>query len=152
MLHDKAAESIHGMVADGAVGKLRDGACQFFCLAGEKPVCRGFVAEVKNAMEQTKLHHKPRMIESETRADAVAAHGIIVGHGNQVPVVVFKHLAVEFRVVIVRQDESLFVIPQFVGVCCSAVSLHIVCHKQICVENIKFQIRDYGVTISSKNH
>ena len=101
-LYHKTAVSIYSMMTDGWGGKKWHGSGQFFCLASEEPVCGVFLIKIKNAVKQAKLHHKPGIAKSETRADAVAAHGIIVSHGNQVPVIVVKHLAMKLRVVIVR--------------------------------------------------
>ena len=92
------------------------------------------------------------MVKLETRADTVAAHRIIVCHGKQVALVKLKHFAVKRRVVVVRQDEVLFVIAQFIGVGRLAPSFHIVCQEQICVENKKFHIVDDPAAISSENH
>ena len=105
------------MVADGRVCKLWNSSSQFLCLASEEPAVRALEVEVKDAMKQAELHHETCMVKLETRADTVAAHGIIVCHGNQASFIVFKHLAVKLRVVVVWQDKIFLVRAQLDGVC-----------------------------------
>ena len=140
------------MVADGAVRKLRHGSSQFFSLAREEPACGALIVKVKNTVKQAELHHEASLAQPETRPDAVAAHGIIVTHRNQVPLVVVEQLMVKRRVVVVRQDKVLLVTRQLVGICRFAEPLHVVSQKQVGIEDIKLHIIDDTAAVSSKNH